>query len=61
MKRLQPLHNKTAAETLFNFFALPDLLSATLITCDQCMQNEVEEGSSEINTSVLSYLRDVNF
>lgn len=39
MKRLQPLHNKTATETLLKFFALPDLPSAALITFNQCMQN----------------------
>lgn len=55
MKRLQHLHNKTA--TLEAFCRS---MSATLITYDQCMQNEVE-GVRKSEVSILSCLRDVNF
>lgn len=51
MKRLQPLRNKNAVETFLKFFALLDLPSALLVTCDQCIENEVEEGCSKTGSS----------
>lgn len=51
MKRLQPLRNKSAVETFFKFSVLPDLPSAPLVTCDQCIENEVEEGCSKTGSS----------
>lgn len=47
MKRLQPLRNKSAEETFLKFSALLDLPFAPLVTCDQCIENEVEEGCSK--------------